>query len=357
MNKLPKITFGIIVLNGEPFIRYNLRALYPFAHQIIVVEGAAPAAIGIATANGHSTDTTLETLRDFKVHEDPEGKLVVVTAEDEGHPDGFWPDEKHEMSRAYAKRATGKYLWQVDVDEFYREEDMPQIFALLQQGVDMVTFPTLSFWGGIQFVEDGEYMRVHKGREFHRLFRWERGFHYATHRPPTVVDVMGNDLRTQRWIHATELVCEKIYMYHYSMLLPKQVHEKCSYYSCVDWAPFQRMERWAQEIFFQFKNPFRVCHSLHVPLSWLDEYRGTHPKQILAMLENIQAGRHPSIELRPTEDISKAIRTPQYRVGRLMRKAWVEYLPIRNAARSWLRQWKLLRRLYRFLFGARYEDR
>src|SRR3546814_12365174 len=31
----PRITFGMIVLNGEPFLRYNLRSLYPYAHQII----------------------------------------------------------------------------------------------------------------------------------------------------------------------------------------------------------------------------------------------------------------------------------------------------------------------------------
>ena len=35
-----KITFGIIVLNGEPFTRYCIRALYPHAHEIIVAEGA-----------------------------------------------------------------------------------------------------------------------------------------------------------------------------------------------------------------------------------------------------------------------------------------------------------------------------
>ena len=40
----PRISFGIIVLNGEPFTRYNLRALYPFAHQIIVAEGGGPLA-------------------------------------------------------------------------------------------------------------------------------------------------------------------------------------------------------------------------------------------------------------------------------------------------------------------------
>jgi hypothetical protein len=63
---LPKITFGIIVLNGEPFTRYCLRALYPFAHEILVVEGAAPAAAEAATPDGHSTDGTLETLYRFK---------------------------------------------------------------------------------------------------------------------------------------------------------------------------------------------------------------------------------------------------------------------------------------------------
>mgnify|MGYP006932098584 CR=1 FL=1 len=50
----PKITFGIIVLNGEPFTRYCIRALYPHAHQIIVVEGALEKARSIATPDGHS---------------------------------------------------------------------------------------------------------------------------------------------------------------------------------------------------------------------------------------------------------------------------------------------------------------
>src|SRR3546814_12516086 len=97
----------MIVLNGEPFLRYNLRSLYPYAHQIIVAECAAPCARNIATPQGHSRDGTLEVLRRFKQEEDPEDKVVIVTAEDEGHPDGFWPGEKDEQSRAYPKRATG----------------------------------------------------------------------------------------------------------------------------------------------------------------------------------------------------------------------------------------------------------
>ena len=131
IEQIHRITFGIIVLNGEPFIKYNLRALYPFAHQIIVVEGASPHAHSIATQDGHSTDDTLDVLRNFKRDEDPDNKIQIVTAEDEGHPNGFWPGEKHEQSQAYAKRATGNWLWQVDVDEFYMPQDMTWIIETL----------------------------------------------------------------------------------------------------------------------------------------------------------------------------------------------------------------------------------
>src|SRR5262245_14627805 len=122
----PRISFGIIVFNGEPFIRYNLRALYPFAYQILVVEGACAAAKTIATADGHSTDNTLEILHQFKSDEDPENKLQIITR------DGFW-SEKDEQSQAYAAKATGDFLWQVDIDEFYKPEDMEAIINLLQK--------------------------------------------------------------------------------------------------------------------------------------------------------------------------------------------------------------------------------
>jgi len=288
----------------------------------------------------------------FQAKEDPDRKLILVTAEDEGHPDGFWPGEKHEMSQAYAKRATGQYLWQVDSDEFYREEDMPAILELLQQGADVLTFPILQFWGGIHFVEDGEYMRNHKGSEAHRLFRWGAGFCYTTHRPTTVVNAQGTDLRQQQWVTAAQLKARQIFLYHYSKLLPKQVLEKCSYYARVDWGAFQRMESWAQETFFKLQHPFDVCTAVQQPLSWLEPYHGPHPQQILAMIANIQAGQHPDITLRPTDDIARVIRSPRYRVGRWLRKAWVTFLPLRNAVWSWLARWKFLGRLRRRLCGV-----
>ncbi len=347
-NSTPKISFGMIVLNGEPFTRYNLRSIYPWAHQIIVVEGACKAAAAVADPKGHSTDGTLEVLRRFQAEEDPDKKLTIVTAEDEGHPDGFWPGEKHEMSQSYANRATGNYLWQIDVDEFYLEDDMPAISALLKSGITQISFPMLQFWGGIGFRESGEFLCVHF-TQIHRIFAWRPGYRYTTHRPPTVVDGTGTDLRLQKWSSASAMSARKIFMYHYCMLLPKQVRLKCSYYSNVDWANFQKMEIWAERTYFKFKNPFGVCDVLPIPLSWLEEYCGSHPKQILEMVDNIREGQHPNIELRPTEDIMRVIRTPQYRIGRIMRKAWVSFLPLRNAVWGWLAKWKLLGKIHRLL--------
>jgi hypothetical protein len=335
--QFPRITFGIIVLNGEPFVRYNLRALYPFAHQIIVVEGAAPGAAGVASPEGHSTDGTLDTLHDFKANEDPEGKVTIVTAEDEGHPNGFWPGEKHEMSQAYAKRATGDYLWQVDVDEFYQPEDMHTVLEMLQDdpGITAMSFKQITFWGGFDYLTDGWYLR--RGAAiYHRLFRWGAGYRYVTHRPPTVHDAQGRNLRDLHWVDGGTLADRGINLYHYSLLLPQQVLEKCAYYAQTAWAKREGARRWAEENFLQLENPYRV-HNVYDYPSWLERFRGSHPPQIEAMRRDIAEGRL-DVTMRDTEDVEQLLRSPAYRLG----QAWLKVLD------HWDRRWNGPWRDYRW---------
>ena len=153
-----------------------------------MVEGAAPGAANIASADGHSLDGTLDSLRAFKADEDPDDKLTIVTR------DGFW-SEKDEMSQAYARRATGDYLWQVDVDEFYQPRDIEAICDLLreQPSITAVSFESVFFWAAPDYRVDSWYLRRGEA-EFHRLFKWGEGYRYVTHRPPTVVDARA-DLR------------------------------------------------------------------------------------------------------------------------------------------------------------------
>lgn len=340
----PTISFGIIVLNGEPFVRYNLRALYPFAHQIIVVEGAAPGAAGVASPEGHSTDGTLETLRDFKANEDPEGKVTIVTAEDEGHANGFWPGEKHEMSQAYAKRATGGYLWQVDVDEFYKPEDIQTILEMIyyDKTITAISFPQVTFWGNFDYLTDGWYLR--RGwcaRGIHRVFKWGPGFQYQTHRPPTVSDKYGRSMHSLHWIDGRAMKQRDIFMYHYSLVLPKQVREKCTYYKQAAWAKRIEAERWAQETFLHLRRPFRV-HNVYDYPSWLERFHGTHPPQIAALRRDIASGQI-DVEMRPTEDVERLLRSPIYALGRAWLKDWD------HMDRHWNGSWKPYRQRLRSL--------
>ncbi len=309
----PRITFGIILLNGQPFIRYNLRALYPFAHQIIVVEGAVAAAAKIATADGHSNDGSLEELSRFQAEEDPQQKIEIVSR------DGFWP-EKDAMSQAYAARATGDYLWQVDIDEFYQPRDMAAVIALLQDdpALTAVYFKQISFWGGFDYVADGWYLRQAQDEGpgiVPRIFRWQPGYRYAAHRPVTVLDEEGRDMRRIKPLKGQALAAQGIFMYHYSLLFPKQVAEKSAYYGQAAWAERAQSEQWAAEVFGDLQRPFRV-HNVYQYPSWLEHFAGQHPPQIEALRQDIAAG-HIDAAMRPTADIERLLGRPGYKLGRL----------------------------------------
>lgn len=337
-----RITFGMIVLNGEPFLRYNLRSIYPFAHQIIVVEGASPAAIQVATSDGHSRDFTMETLRRFQAEEDIEGKVLVVTAEDEGHPNGFWK-EKDEMSEAYAKRATGDWLWQVDVDEFYLPGDMEQILSMLsiRPWVSQVSFQFRTFSGSPYFLVDGFYLRGSMN-EVRRVFAWRPSYRYVKHRPPTVINDRGRDLATLHPISAKSMASKGIFMYHYEQLFPKQVHEKCSYYSRVNWSSALKSANiWVRDCYTNIHHPYRV-HMVYNYPSWLERYRGSVPPSVLQMVEAVKQGRHPGVALRQSDDIEHVLRSPLYMLGRGLLKACVPFYHAFRKSRRALGNWRRL---------------
>jgi glycosyltransferase involved in cell wall biosynthesis len=310
---LPRITFGLIVFNGEPFTVYCLRALYPFAHEIIVVEGACPGAASLASVEGHSTDGTLEVLHRFKEQEDPENKLQIISRS------GFW-NEKDEQSQAYADRATGDYLWQVDIDEFYKPEDMRRILEMLRDDPEItaLSFRQITFWGGFEYTTDGWYLRG--GADvYHRLFKWGTGYRYITHRPPTVLDAMGRDLRKIKWIDVKTLAKLGIFLYHYSLVFPKQVSEKCEYVSKRQDAQYPEANVWATQAFYNLRRPYRV-HNVYKHPSWLEHFAGTHPPQIDALRHDLKAGSL-QIEMRQNDDIETMIDSFWYRSGRIWLKA------------------------------------
>jgi hypothetical protein len=312
-NDIPKITFGIIVLNGEPFTRYCLRSIYPFAYEIIVVEGGHVDAKSVCTPDGHSIDGTLEALYNFKKEEDKDNKLTIVTR------NGFWPkkdelgNDRTPQSRAYAELATGDYLWQVDIDEFYTESDMIRILKILKENpsITAISFKQKSFWGDINYISDAVYLRRNKGG-WHRIFKWGKNFTYLTHEPPTIIDENGVDMRAKFWIKGEKMAKKNIFMYHYSLLFPWQVEQKVKVYKDEKPESYSEVIQWAENNYFKLGNPFSV-HNVYDSPSWLIRFHGEHPEQVKLMIKDIKEGKI-NAKLRRTDDIEGIIDSPIYKI-------------------------------------------
>jgi hypothetical protein len=328
---MTRISFGIIALNAMPFLEYNIRALYPIAHEIIVSEGAVRAARSLAAADGHSTDGTLEMLRRFQEQHDPDGKLRVLSAAEEGYSDGFWP-EKTEMSRAYARHISGDWLWQVDSDEFYLQEDLAEIALQLDtdKEIDTISFPYTEFFGGFESTITGVWHKYHQPL-CHRVFRWGPGYEYKSHRPPTVLDSAGRDLRNGKWISAPLNGARPIVMYHYSYVFPKQAEQKVGYYSSVEWTTaFRENERWYQDSYLKLKRPMFLGEKGWPQLQWLERFRGSHPKVIQELQKAIASGVVRE-ESRQGEDIRRLLASPFYGAQRLLARIGLAiYWPFRT---------------------------
>lgn len=309
---MPHISFGIIALNAQPLLEYNLRALYPFAHQLLIVEGATRAAKSLARDDGHSADGTWEMLRRFQETEDPGNKTQIVTAGDEGYIDGFWP-EKDEMSRAYAKRVTGDWLWQIDADEFYKEDDIGAITTTLEDdpNIGTISFPYYEFFGGFDYVITGKW-HLAEYTKVHRLFRWKKGYRYVSHRPATVVDEMGLDLRQGKWIETPRNGTSLVHMFHYSYVFPKQARQKVGYYSNVDWTQaFRQNQQWLEDSYFGLKSPLFLSERGKPIFQWLERYRSGHPEIIVQLRKDIDSGKVEE-PMRATRDIEKLLNQPLY---------------------------------------------
>jgi hypothetical protein len=265
-------------------------------------------------------------LRRFKDEEDIENKLIIVTAEQEGHSDGFWT-EKSEMSQAYANKATGNYLWQVDSDEFYKPEDMQAVIKMLESDPTImeVSFRTLTFWGGLDYKVDGTLLRL-GDQDVHRLFSWSHGYSYSTHRPPTVVDEHGNNIKDIKCVSAGKLAKQGIFLYHYEYLFPIQVRNKAEYYSnaphCKGLRPDQK---WVDECYLKISRPFRVYNVCHWR-SWLERYEGRHPSLVAEMVKDVSENRFPWITKRQTTDIDMLLKSKTYKIGIFLLKVAMPWL-------------------------------
>lgn len=208
-----KHSFGIIVHNGAGFLRECIESVYPVAHEIIVVEGSDRYAAFLADGRGLSVDGTSDLLKSVA---DPEHKIRYVAA---GRV-----EDKTEQCNHYMRLCTGDWIWELDSDELWREDDFLRLDAILARGDwEAVEVPFLHFWRDIYHVARG----THWETPIRRGLRFRPGDVYSSHRPPEIARKPWKEMRV---LGADHLRGEGIYCYHYGFIESVRVKWKGMYH-------------------------------------------------------------------------------------------------------------------------------
>jgi len=272
-----KISFGMIVFEGDYVLKECLEQIYPHAHQIVIAEG--PVKFWQSKGRNTSSDKTNEILDSFP---DPDNKIFVVHGQ---------YDEKDDQCNAYMSllKEDTDYLWMVDSDEVYKTEDILKTINFLKEHQPTsVGVQSCTFYGGFEDYLTGFEQNVDN---FIRIFKYEKGCTWLTHRPPTMKYSSKHDLKhinSDSFYNMTGVM-----MYHYSYVFDRQVKNKAEYYEAKV-SRFKCIPDYYEKVFVPWVNGGRVERHLlenkyHGVHEWKPEHRGPcrtrkfigpHPKAI-----------------------------------------------------------------------------
>lgn len=227
-----KLTFGLITLNADFFLKQVLESIYPLAHKIIIADGAVTWWAKNGFPNG-SADDTIKIIQEFP---DPEKKILLV----KGGP----YIEKDDQCRAWFQHVPPDtdYVICNDADEVHSPENLEKLIRFLEkEQPTSVGFKSDSFFGGFERIIGG-FERDHS---FKRVLKYFQGCYYRTHRQPTLAfntlkqgdilppfqmqingyDIEGKDITGNHLYEATGIT-----MWHGSYVSPKGVFNKIRYY-------------------------------------------------------------------------------------------------------------------------------
>ncbi len=198
------------------------------ADYVFITEGATRAVnhywdgdTSFATVDGRSTDNTVKIIEEF-IKDKP--KIFFKKA------DGFW-DGKTQMLNYWmnhpSKPQDIEYIWQIDGDEFYLDEDFEKIKNLLQnEKPSQVDFFANHFWGDfnhcIDEESDGHWANA---IPWSRIFKVNSESSWITHAPPRM-----NFSDYQKVIDKYQTLKIGLKLYHYSYVTEDQVLFKSNFY-------------------------------------------------------------------------------------------------------------------------------
>jgi len=242
-----RLSYVLNVLNGEPFITYQLESIYAHAHEIIIVEGAYKK-FAFATNNGRSQDSTLQSIRAFP---DPENKIKLIVK------DYFYID-RMEMCNEFMHHVTGDVIWQIDADEFYHDYthgDIKKIFSNDPE-LDTVSFNFIDLFGSLNLQIEG--LEGTGLQDVKRVHRFSKGDIWINQRPPILGNLKGELKPVKNTISGNEMELNGHLMFNLTMLFEKQIQDKFLYYQAKDFTG--PMYSWYEKSIKIFTDKFNMLN-------------------------------------------------------------------------------------------------
>jgi len=276
-----KLTFTMIVFNGEYVLRQLLESIYPFAHKIIIVDGVVEywAKQGFTG----SVDNTVKIIKEFP---DPDNKIILH--------EKIVRKEKTELCQVYMQDVPEDtdYIWAIDSDEIYKPEHIELVDNILErQRPESISFSSNTFFGGFAHVLTGYERKF----PFKRIMKYKPGATYIEHRPPLLSSEDKNGLH----IPPSKMLKKGIEIYHYSYVFPKQVKDKISYYkACI--SKENCINNYFEKIWLQWVLNPNIRYALEFKYNGIHEFipsfrgecktelfRNTHPASIKKSLPEL----------------------------------------------------------------------
>jgi len=281
-----KISFGIIVFNGNYVLEECIKSVYPYASQILIAEG--PVSYWQSMGYKTSFDGTNEIIDNYP---DPENKIKIIHSQ---------YSEKGDQAQSYMKflNQDNDYIWNLDCDEIFKPEDIEKIIFLLEtEKYTNVNFKSISFYGGFDryitgFEENSPFVRIRK------IYP---GSYWKSHRPPVIGHVI-KDILPEKELNFNYLSDKYgIRMYHYSYVFPFQVNEKIKYYN--DYVHMGgNISNYFNSLYLPWVNgndnqkliiekKYKGVHEYRPELrgeSFTSVFKGEHPKIILENMDKLK---------------------------------------------------------------------
>ena len=183
---------------------------------------------------------------------------------------------------------SGDYVWLVDTDEVYKRKDIETIVTMLKRdpSITQINFIGDNFWKGLVYIFVSPLF-FEKAAHFRRVFKFQEGAKFTSHRPPTMM-LPGADKTTEQMnlISGSKTREMGIYPYHYSYVLDEQVKQKIELYNRYGWGNSWKLDMnlWYKECFLKWTPENREKVETQFPVwtgdknSYTKLFTGDHPE-------------------------------------------------------------------------------